>query len=234
MKSILFSLLVLCSTAHAQSTFRIYDEQMNDVTGSVIYYTDSAASAMQAPLTVENTDMISHQVIAARIVISQPATAENAISWGMMMYVPTVDTAAIPETIASGDSAAFAGDYFPNGTYDTARIMYCFWDQNNPSNYSCVTVQFDNRLANGMGTPAESKSPVWYGPNPAPVHIGVGWYNQEYSVVNLYSSDGKLIDSRDVRGKSECAFDLTRLPNGIYMISCVGDDGKMYNSRFVH
>lgn len=232
MKHLLFFALLLCNAGHAQGTFRIFDAQMNDVTSGVLYIADTNAVSMQVNLTVENTDSNSHEVTAGRLVLSQPATASNAITWGSINYPPNADSSAIPEFISSAGTAPFTGDYFPNSNGGLCTINYCFWDSDDMNNYSCVTVTYDNFFPAGM-TPPLAPPVFSYYPNPAPHTIGVGWYGWEYSTVNLYSFDGQLIESKDVRGRYECEFSLTGLPAGIYMISCVSES-RVHNSCFSH
>jgi hypothetical protein len=233
MKKLLLLPLLFCAVLNAQNSFRIFDSQMNDVTGGTMYLQDTNAVNIQALLTVENIDSVTYQVTAGRLVIQQPAGAANAISWGSIMYVPSADSSALPETMAPAATIPFVGDYFPDTTNGIAIINYCFWDRFSVNNNACVTVTFDNNFASGIAIPVYSTGTSLY-PNPAPTVVGVGWNHAFYHTVNLYSSDGALIESRDVRNLSGCEFDLTTLANGIYMISCVGANGEMYSTRFVH
>ncbi len=233
MKKIAFlKLMLIAGALSAQSSFRIFDSQMNDVTNGVIYLSDTNSSQMQVSLTVENIDSVSRNTTAGRLIISQPAGSNEAFIWGMTQYVPNTDSSVTPEIIAPAGTVAFEGYYFPNGG-GVGTINYCFWERTDMNNNSCVTVTFENHFPAGYEAPIGTRS-ISIAPNPAVDEIGVGWSGLIYTTVNLYSSDGKLVESRDVRGQSECGFNLTGLPGGIYMISCVDDEGRVSNSRFVH
>jgi hypothetical protein len=234
MKKLALIASLVCSTLGAQSSFRIFDDQMNDVTSGVMYIADTNAAQILCNLTVENIDSVSRNVTAGRLVLTSPVTASNAMIWGATQYPPNADSSTVSEIMAPGGMQSFQGLYFPNGNGGLATINYCFWDRYDMNNNACVTVTFDNFFSSG-GTPiAPSRPAITYGPNPAPYVIGVGWYNYFYESVNLYSSNGTLIDSRDVRGEASCEFEISHLPPGIYMINCVGVNEETYNARFIH
>lgn len=224
---------LFCASLHGQGTFRIFDSQMNDVTSGVLYIADTNATQILCDLNVENIDSVTHNVTAGRLVITSPATASNAFIWGMNQYPPSADSSVVSEIMQPAGTQTFQGLYFPNNNGGISTINYCFWERTDMNNNSCVTVTFENHFPAGvtasLGPPAVS-----FVPNPAPAEIGVGWTGWAFITVNLYASDGKLMESRDVRGQYECGFDLCALPSGIYMISCVDDYGRVYNSRFVH
>jgi hypothetical protein len=233
MKKLFGFTLLISSSLGAQSSFRIFDTLGNDVTGGVIYVADTNASVIQVNLTVENVDSVTRNTTAGRLVISAPVTSQEAFIWDLTQYLPGTDSSVVNEFIPSGDSLPFEGYYFPNGNYGIATINYCFWERTDMNNNSCVAVTFDNYFSAGVSIPVTIPD-VTMQPNPAPVEIGIGWSGWNYSTVNLYSSRGELIASHDVRGQYECTFDLRDLPSGIYMISCVEDNGRVFNSRFVH
>jgi hypothetical protein len=233
MKKLSVLVVLLAGALHAQSSFRIFDDQMNDVTSGVIYIADTNAAQILCNLTVENIDSVSYDVTAGRLVLTAPVTSSNAMIWGMTQYPPNADSSVTSEIIAPAGTQMFQGLYFPNNNGGIATINYCFWNRYDMNNYSCVTVTYDNHFPAGMTTPLAPPA-VSFTPNPAPTEIGVGWYGWVYTTVNLYSSNGELVETRDVRGQYECGFDLRNLPSGIYMISCVDDYGRVYNSRFVH
>lgn len=225
-----------CGGVYAQGTFRILDTNMTDVTGGVLYIADTNASVITANFSVENTDTIWHEVTAGRLVISQPATASNAFSWGPNNYAPTVDSSAISESMAPSGTAAFQGNYFPNGNGGLATINYCFWQTTDMNNSSCVTVTFDNYFPAGTAGPIETGAPIIsYWPNPAQLYLGIGWSSGTMNRIDMYSSEGKLMSSvTSVTGFDTYNWDLTGLPEGIYYIHCSDLNGFSINFTFVH
>lgn len=224
---------LFCASLQAQGTFRIFDSQMNDVTSGLMFVADTNASQILCDLSVENTDTIQHDVTAGRLVLNSPVTASNAFIWGMNQYPPGADSSVVSEIMQPAGTQVFQGLYFPNSNGGIATINYCFWERTDMNNNSCLTVTFENHFPAGMNAPLAPPA-VYCGPNPALSEIGVGWSGWKYTTVNLYASDGTLVESRDVRGQNECGFDLRNLPGGIYLISCIDDYGRVSNSRFVH
>lgn len=233
MRTALFVVLFFSATLPAQSSFRIFDEQMIDVTEGVLYLSDTNAAQIVARLTVENVDSIPRTITAGRLVLTQPSTASNAFTWGMYQYAPSNDTSMMAETILPSATDSFSGYYFPNNNGGIATINYCFWETTNMDNYSCVTVTFDNFFPAGISSPYYA-IPLALFPNPAADIVGVGWSGPSYENVNLYSTSGTLIESRDVRNKGGCEFDLTNLPSGIYMINCTGTGEHTYSTKVLH
>ena len=235
MKKILLLSGLFCATLHAQSTFVVYDTAMNNVTGSTLYLVDTNATGMDALLTVENIDVVTHDVTAGRVVISTPPGTLSSIAWGTIGYVPSVDSTIYAETIAPGGmSPLFAGSYYPDTATGQATINYCFWERGNMSNTSCVTIVYDNQRLTGVDDLPFASRTMALQPNPAVNTINVGWTFPEVTTINLYAADGSLVESRSNNGAFACSFDVATLPAGMYMISCVCADGYAFNSRFVH
>lgn len=236
MKNVLLLLsFVSCTAMSAQGTFRIYDAQMNDVTGGIMYISDTNATNIAVYLTVENTDTNSHEVTAGRLVLSQPATASNAITWGSIGYTPGADSSLIPEFMSPSGTAPFVGDYYPNNNAGLATINYCVWETGNMSNNSCVTVTFDNVFPAGGSPLAPAEPRITYGPNPATTGIGIGWSHVQIDRVDLYSSDGKLVSTSTLESGLQTEFTLTGMPEGIYYIHCSSSaDGFSFSFTFIH
>lgn len=209
---------------------------MNDVTSGVIYLADTNSAQMQVSLTVENIDSVPHNVTAGRLVISAPPASSNAFAWGQIQYVPTIDSSAVPETIVPSGSVAFEGFYFPNNTGGPASINYCFWETTDMDNNSCVTVTYDNFFPAGTSGPLESGPPVVsYWPNPAQSYLGIGWSHGVMNRIDMYSSDGRLVNSAtSTAGFSGYEWDLTAMPEGIYYIHCNDAEGFVVTFTFVH
>jgi hypothetical protein len=225
-----------CSALPAQGTFRIYDTLMNDLTNGVLYLVDTNATVVQLNLIVENTDSVAHNVTAGRLVLTQPATASNAFTWGVINYPPSADSSAIAQPMNAGMlDSSFQAYYFPNNNGGLATINYCFWETTDMNNYSCVTVTFDNYFPTDAAAPTESGQPVIsYGPNPASHGIGISWADVEIDRVDLYSSDGKLISSSTIETGLTTEFELTNMAEGIYYIHCSNVTGFTFSFTFIH
>lgn len=226
-------ILLVGLTTNAQSTFRIYDTMMNDVTSGNVFLLDTNSSMMSVTLWVQNTDSITHNVQAARIIISQPPAASNAFIWGMYQYAPNVDTSAMPVTIAPAAMDTFVGYYFPDTLNGVATINYCFWETTNPNNSSCVTVYYENHMHVGIRpTDASTFSLV---PNPAGEFMDVTWADFNCEVIQVFASDGRLVQSNPVSpAQNNFRIQLQSLPPGIYMVQLIGRGGEVWTQSLVH
>jgi hypothetical protein len=227
----LLAFCLITTSGYAQGTFRIFDDQMNDVTTGVVFVLDTNASQMQLTLTVENIDTVTHNVTAGRLVISQPATASNAFIWGPIQYTPNIDSSVASTFINSGNTETFEGLYFPNNNGGTATINYCFWERTDMNNNSCVTVTYDHYFPAGTTGPINSPAIV-VGPNPAADFIGFGWSDPMQSIT-IYSSTGTLVASRDLT-TDKAEFDLTDWDSGLYFYLVTGVNGFVISGTFVH
>lgn len=232
MKKCTVLFLALTGMLHAQSAFRIYDSNLNDVTSGVLYIADTNAVSIQVQLTIENTDSIPYEVTAGKLVLSQPATASNVFTWGAVTYTPNVDSSAIPEFMSAGGQASFIGEYMPNNNGGLATINYCVWETGNMNNNACVTVTFDNFFPAGMGTPLAMPR-VTCMPNPVSERIGFGWYGYSFERIEIYSSTGVLMASSAIV-QDGAEVDLTGWQDGLYFFVLISADGYTDAGSFLH
>lgn len=232
MRSLIIAVLLYAfSEIHAQSSFRIYDAQMNDVSSGFVFVTDTNASQMQINLIVENADSITHTVTAGRTLVPPTVSASNAFIWNQLQYAPGADT-SVPEVMNSGTTLPFVGYYFPNNVFGMVMIEYCFWETTDMNNKSCVTVSYDHYIT-GTGAPINPPS-ITAGPNPAQEFIGFGWSHGTMSVINIYSSTGQLVATRNLEENSSTEFEISDWTSGIYFYQITDSDGFTMTGTFVH
>lgn len=72
---------------------------------------------------------------------------DNVFCWGGNCFSPGTVTSPITVTLASGQQTnninRFIGDYYPNGIAGTSVIRYCFFDDVNPQDQTCVDITYD-------------------------------------------------------------------------------------------
>jgi hypothetical protein len=228
----LFVLATVSASSFGQNGLRIYDAQMNDVTGGTVLLSDTNASGIAALFTVMNTDTATYTVKAHRVV-SAPAGSYNEMIWGTFGYPPYVDTTVAAITLGTGAQETFQGNYFPMNNIGTATISYCFWDTNDPSVISCVTVVFENHAPVGIGEPLE-QSEVAVGPNPTGSMLWIRWNNNSFCQASIYSADGKLIQTNAIAANAPgCELNFEGLPSGIYIVQLSDENGQRFHSRVV-
>ena len=226
----LFLLLTCC--VNAQGTFRILDSQNNDVTSGIVYVTDTSAGSLQVSFTVQNTDSVTHNVTAGRVVISQAPGAANAFIWGQMQYVPSMDSSTVDEFIAPAGTQTFIAYYFPNNSGDTATINYCFWERTNMNNISCVTVRYNHAVPAGITSPVVAPA-VTVSPNPARTFIAFGWSEGRMKSLTVFSSTGEIVKTMDLENET-AQLEITDWAEGLYFYQIVGTNGELMSGTFIH
>lgn len=225
MKHLLLISTLFCSSLYAQGTFRIFDSQMNDITGTVVTLADTGVSSMTIQLHVENTDVVSHDVTAGRTVISQLAGTLNYFSWGTIGYVPYIDTSSHTEIMNPAGQQEFIGDYFCDTITGQTQIDYCFWERGNASNTSCVTVIFDTYRITGINELA-STNQISLQPNPAcnELQVMFGQGTKESTRIEIFDAYGRLVFMQNAQpGITKQTVDVSSLSPGIYSCMVVTD-----------
>ena len=98
---------------------------------------------LEALLGVKNISSSAKSIKVTRTVISEVTGSENNVCWGPTCYPPFVNTTATSVNIASDETnTTFKGDYKPNGLTGSSIIKYCFFDENNPTDEKCTTIEY--------------------------------------------------------------------------------------------
>lgn len=235
MKTCLFPLLLLALPLGAQNSFRIFDAQNNDVTSGVFTVSDTSTVSVQASFTVENTDSVTYDVTAGRLVISVPAGTSNAFSWGQINYPPNADSSVYAENLAPQQSSPLVADYFPNGQYGTATINYCVWDHFDMNNFSCVTVTYNILLGqeDAAGNPVSAQA---Y-PNPVSSNenLQISWDRVpgEKVEVKLFSVNGTSLTFSFPAAEGRCELPLQELVPGMYFVEVKTENALLFHDKLV-
>lgn len=116
---------------------------------------DNNAVKLEMRLGVENTTASDLDVGVYRVVVSEISGSQNYFCW-TECYSHTVDTATGPITVPAGGCVDdFIGDYKPNGNPGQTVIKYCFYDYNDITDTTCISITYDAASENAT-TPAEA------------------------------------------------------------------------------
>jgi len=110
----------------------------------IILSSSSAEDEIECHLFVRNNGEFAIDVKVKKIHLSILENTANNICWGDACLPPTAFESS-PEAILAGeitDSLFFSGHYFPYGNSGTTRVMYVFFDENNPVDSVGVIVNF--------------------------------------------------------------------------------------------
>ncbi len=174
---------------------------------------------------VVNTTSNPMTVNVRRVVISAVTGTENEICWAGTCYGPGVNQSPNTETIGAHDTATlgneFNGDYLPQGNVGTTVVHYIFFDVNNPTDTSGITVRYDATLT-GVASIANNaiKFSAPY-PNPANTFVTLNYgFTSSVQAANLkiFNLLGDCIQTIALdASKNKVGINVQAMPSGIYV-----------------
>jgi hypothetical protein len=125
-------------------------------------------------------------------------------------------------SFANSDADAHSGYYDAYGVSGIAEVKYCFYDENNPADQTCVTITYDCSSATDIIENENDFSMDEFFPNPA----------KEYTTINYKSGKNSHLKIIDILGNKVKDIHLSNVgTQDIY----VGDLSKgMYFGNLVH
>jgi len=199
---------------------------------------DVNESLIQSQGLVENTSANTLDVKVRRITVDTVPGTQNYFCW-VQCYEP--ETSQSPTALsmeAGAQSNSFYADYKPRGNAGVSTLTYCFYDVDNESDSTCVTVRFS---ANPTGVEDvfmghESGISASY-PNPARTvaHVNYalrqGWQRAEVAVYSMLGQ--RVMDVRLQADQGTLALDVADLPAGMYVYSLVVDGSVVQTRRMI-
>ena len=172
------------------------------------YFTSDAMTDIAHHLDLKNNSSNAITVVCQKTIISMP---NNLPSWGGASYCFAGNCYSASSTLPStpavlgagqefrwidNDLEAFSGYYVPAEISGTSVVEYCFYDQNNPSDESCITVTYEISASTGVN---ETDRISEFYPNPA----------NEYTIFNYTPKQGYSLELVDMLGQKVKKIDLS-------------------------
>lgn len=235
-KHILFLFLgVISAIGLAQGQTLVVSELDDHVVG------DPSASLLTANATVTNSGSSNMEVLVQFNQIAGVQGAGHYFCWAVCYSEGQVSdgfqTAATHSvTIGAGQSVTnFYADYVPHNTVGVATYEYCFVDENNPTDKTCVQIMFDTQNVGVEEVFQATGSAISESyPNPANKEAKINYSlksNWETAEVTLYSMLGakvKKIALKERQGVLK--MDVSTLPAGMYFYT-LNVDGKNISTK---
>ncbi len=185
---------------------------------------------------VQNTSNINMNVYAKRVENSVLEGTENYFCW-FQCYSSSTDVSPTPLFIAAGASVSnFYADYQPQGVEGSSFIDYCFYNADNPSDQTCVTVEFRVSSATAVNE-AEMISIGSPQPNPAVDHTVIPFdlkENNKDAALVVYNILGSEIKRQSISGTSgNIDLNVSDLQAGVYIYSFYNNNRLLASSRLV-
>ena len=226
---LLFSTLLFTTELCAQSTI----EAVNPSS----YIQGSPDELMTHGFDIKNNGDSPITVLVRRNVISEVEGSFNYFCW-FQCYAPDTDVSPSGITINAGESVAnFYADYQPNGNEGSSVIEYCFFNQNDPSEETCVTIEFNADAALSTDEFKERIVTSEFYPNPASTSTQIEFNlrdkNEQIRIV-VYNVVGSELESRILNGNDGLInIDLSNFESGIYLCSFVSRNNVLLTKKLV-
>jgi len=240
MKKILLTVLAISTTVLMQAgSLELYFNGTALAPGATIQVVgDPSAEAIQAKLSVKNISAKSLDVKAKKVIHegdTLPGTT-NYFCWGLC-FPPFVYESPNVLTIEPGaTNEEFYGDYTAFNIPGISRVMFVFFDANQPNDSVAVTVEFNASPAS-VGDMAKSVKFSEAYPNPATSVVNVdyalttGISRASVVLTNMLGSRVKEIVLTEQTGRIQIP--VSELVNGIYFYSLVANDQVILTRKFV-
>lgn len=181
----------------------------------------------------------SEQTIFVKVRRVETSTIEGTLNYfcWFQCYSPSTDVSPTSIAIAPGESVSnFYADYQPQGNAGSSYVNYCFFDENNPTDETCVTIEY--RV--GEITAVNEADLVTVGnpqPNPAVDITQIPYVLKESNkgaALVVYNIVGSEIKRQAISGTSgNITLDVSDLQAGVYIYSFYNDNRLLASSRLV-
>lgn len=226
----LFAIILTPFLSIAQS-FEI-DEPMTEITGTL------ANTTLEAHWGVVNTSSMAITTKVSREMIQEVEGSRNNFCWGIQCYGFGTDESPIPSTIQAGAADdTFHGYYEHQENLGTTIIEYCFFDQDNVQDKTCVTTTFIISNANDIANYKNDIELKSVAPNPV-----VGLSNFTYSIpgnpnnarVVIYNMVGSMVKDIPLSSnKGVVVIDGRDFEVGVYFYSLIIDGQNTATKRMI-
>jgi hypothetical protein len=119
-------------------------------------------------------------------------------------------------SFANSDADAHSGYYDAYGASGIAEVQYCFYDVNNPTDETCVTITYDcTATGTGVNDFTELTEISDFYPNPANglTHFTFNGIKAQLKIIDILGNEVKIIQLEEPGIKN---IDLTDMSKGIY------------------
>jgi hypothetical protein len=181
-------------------------------------------------LDIKNISANAISVRCQKTNLTLPLGAESYFCFSGLCFSASATAPSPPAMLSPGqqisftnsDADAHSGYYDAYGVSGIAEVRYCFYDENNPADQTCVTITYDCSSATDIIENENDFSMDEFFPNPA----------KEYTTINYKSGKNSHLKIIDILGNKVKDIHLSNVgTQDIY----VGDLSKgMYFGNLVH
>ena len=232
--TLLFKISVLAITLLAAQAG--YSQSLEAIDPQLVIEGTVEDELLQESFSIQNNSDITVNVKVRREEISIVEGSLNYFCW-FQCYTPNTSVSPTSIAIAPGESVPnFYADYQPYGNAGSSFIKYCFYDENNPSDEICVTIEYRVSLVSSVNN-VDLVSIGNPQPNPASDFTQIPYVlreNNKGAALVVYNILGSEIKRQSISGKSgNITLDVSDLQSGVYIYSFYNDNRLLASSRLV-
>ena len=192
------------------------------VTGGTSF-TGDLVTQITNHLDIKNTSDTTITVQCQKTNLTLPSGAASYYCFAGTCYSPTATNASNSSVLLPGQQISFAnsdtdahsGYYDAYGASGIAEVQYCFYDVNNPSDQTCVTITYDCTTTTGINDFTEITEISDFYPNPANglTHFTFNGTKAQLKIIDILGNEVKVLQLEQPGIKK---IDLTDMSKGIY------------------
>jgi len=206
-------------------SFNLINAQSLIITGNT-YFTGPSSNQITHHLDVKNNANKSITVVCQKTYLTIPPTLP---SWAGASYCFAGNCYASSSTspsstallnsgqtisYANSDMDAFSGYYDPAGTPGVTTVEYCFYDEINPSDRSCVVITYDVGSASSIDE--TNKLSGRFYPNPTKDILYFDYYSNKSADLIILDILGNKVSSRKLLYEGTKKLNISEFEKGIY------------------
>jgi hypothetical protein len=206
------------------------------------YFNSDMTTDITHHLDLKNNSSNTITVVCQKTIISMP---NNLPVWGGASYCfagncysATSTLPSSPAILAPGqeikysnsDLEAFSGYYVPAQIAGVSVVEYCFYDENNPSDETCVTVTYE---ISGSTEVNEIDRISQFYPNPAKENVYFEHYLDASAELIIMDILGNEVRQVQLLEKGKKKVDVSDLSEGIYLGSIMSDDQVITTQKII-
>ena len=223
-------------------SFNLINAQSLVVTGNT-YFTGSPLDQITHHLDVKNVANKSITVICQKTYLSSPSAlpmwAGASYCFAGNCYASSSTSPSSPALLNSGqsisyannDQDAFSGYYDPAETPGISTVEYCFYDEINPTDRTCVVITYDVGSVSGLNEINKMISDFY--PNPAQDVINFKYFLNRKAELRIINVLGDQVKSLVLSEPGTQKINISELSQGIYFGNLMINDEIITTKKLV-
>ena len=197
----------------------------------------SANHVMTSYMWITNNSNADIKVVVKKVIIDTIPGTENYFCW-TSCYIPTIYVGD-SLTIKAGqtNNTHLSGDYEPFGHAGRSKIMYVFYDYNNPNDSVAYICEYIAGSGVNISTAPKTMASAKVYPNPAKSYVTVDYEipaNTSTARFEIRNIIGQTVSETQLEfGVGKQKVDVSNLQNGVYFYSVIVDNQSVISKKLV-